>query len=198
MVKGISQKTVKERGADRDAVKGPKRTADEILRDRADIARMRLEGLTQAQITNELGRLRNYKLSERTIAADLKAIRQQWLDSSVENYEKNRLTELARIEQEERFVIRGWERSGHRKKRKERTRTGTNDGKPFEEFTEEKEEEESAGNPAFLARLASLRARRCALLGFPAHYAVADINIAIERVIAAGYIVRNPEDEAAE
>ncbi len=198
MAKGISQKTVKERGADRDAVKGPKRTADEILRDRADIARMRLEGLTQAQITNELGRLRNYKLSERTIAADLKAVREEWVDSSVENYEKNRLTELARIEQEERLAINGWNRSGHRKKRKDRTRTGTNDGKPFEEFIEEQEEEESAGNPAFLARLDSLRQRRCAILGFGAYQRSQDINAAIETLLAAGYIVRNPEDEAAE
>ena len=87
VVKGISQKTKHKRGSERDSAKGPKRTADEALRDRADIARMRLEGLTQVQIVQEISRLRDYSLSERTIRDDLKAVRDEWLNQSIDNYE---------------------------------------------------------------------------------------------------------------
>ena len=63
MTRGLSQKKRNSRSADRDSAKGPKRTADEVLRDCAEIARMRLEGLTQVQIVQEIGRLRDYSLS---------------------------------------------------------------------------------------------------------------------------------------
>ena len=63
MTKGLSQKKRNSRSADRDSAKGPKRTADEVLRDRADIARLRLEGLTQAQIAEEILSLRDYTIS---------------------------------------------------------------------------------------------------------------------------------------
>ena len=39
-------------------------------------------------------------LVENTIAADLKAVRDGWLNSSIENYEQTRQIELARIEEE--------------------------------------------------------------------------------------------------
>lgn len=72
MSKGILPKTKKSRAAGRDSVKGSKRATDEVLRDRADIARLRLEGLTQAQIAEEISRLRDYSLSPQTIALDLR------------------------------------------------------------------------------------------------------------------------------
>ena len=194
MVNGISQKTKKSRATDRDSVKGAKRTSDEVLRDRADIARMRLEGLTQAQIAEELTRLRDYSLSQQTIAADLKAVRDGWLNSSIDNYDKTRQIELTRLEQEEKFAIGAWYRSAKKGKKKERTRTGTTDGKPFEEFMQETEEE-SAGNPAFLQRLESVRQRRCAILGFDFWQRSENINVAIETLLAAGYVVRLPDED---
>ena len=84
MLKGILPKTKQNRAADRDSAKGPKRTADGVLRDRADIARLRLEGLTQVQIAEEIARLRDYVLSRQTIAADLKAVRDEWLNQSID------------------------------------------------------------------------------------------------------------------
>ena len=63
MLKGILPKTKQNRAADRDSAKGPKRTADEVLRDRADIARLRLEGLTQSKIAAEISGLRDYTIS---------------------------------------------------------------------------------------------------------------------------------------
>ena len=195
MVKGISQKTQQKRGSERDSAKGPKRTADEVLRDRADIARMRLEGLTQVQIVQEISRLRDYTLSERTIRADLKAVRDEWLNQTIDNYEQTRLIELSRLNEEELIAKDAWTRSTQPRK-KERTRTGTNDGKPFEEFMQESEDRD--GNPAFLQRLESIRQRRCAILGFNAQQRSENINVAIETLLAAGYIVRLSEDGNAE
>ena len=195
MLKGILPKTKQNRAADRDSAKGPKRTADEVLRDRADIARMRLEGLTQVQIAEEISRLRSYSVSQQTIANDLKAVRDEWLNQSIDNYDQTRLIELSRLDEEELIAKDAWERSTLPKK-KERTRTGTNDGKPFEEFMQESENRD--GNPAFLQRLESIRQRRCAILGFNAQQRPENINVAIETLLAAGYIVRLPEDGNAE
>jgi len=191
VVKGISQKTQQKRGSDRDSTNGPKRTADEVLRDRADIARMRLEGLTQTKIAEEISRLRDYELSERTIRDDLKAVRDEWLNQSIDNYEQTRLIELSRIDEEELIAKDAWTRSTQPRK-KERTRTGTNDGRPFEEFMQETENRD--GNPAFLQRLESIRQRRCAILGFDSWQRSENINVAIETLLSAGYVIRLPED----
>lgn len=195
MVRGISQKTKQKRTSDRDSAKGPKRTYDEILRDRADIARMRLEGRTQSEISARLTELRDYSISPTTIATELRAVRDQWLSSSIDDYEQTRLIELARLDEEEATVKEAWEQSKLPKK-KERTRTGTNDGKPFEEFMEESETRD--GNPVFLQRLESIRQRRCRILGFEAQQRSENINVAIDTLLAAGYVVRLPEIENAE
>ena len=189
----ISQATTKKRGSKPDSANGPKRTEEEAFRDRADIARLRLEGLTQSKIAAEISSLRDYTISPATVCNDLKEVRSAWMRTSVENYEQTRAIELARLDQEERVAIDGWERST-RPKKKERTRSGTNDGKPFEEFVQEIEDRD--GNPAFLQRLESIRQRRCAILGFNAHQRSENINVAIETLLAAGYIVRLPEDGA--
>lgn len=194
MPRGISQKTKQKRGLDRDAVKpgSPKRTAVEIDRDRADIARLYLEGKTQTEIAETLSQLRNYSLSQPTIVADLKVVRERWLSSAVEDYEQTKMIELARLDEEELIAKTAWEDS-RKPRRKERTRTGTNDGKPYEEFMEESENRD--GNPAFLARLESIRLRRCTILGFDAQHRSQNINAAIDTLLAAGYIVRLPEEK---
>ena len=191
--RGISPKTKQKRGADRDVPKGPKRTPDEISRDRAEIAKMRLEGLTQAKISARLASLRDYTLSPQTIAVELRTVREEWLNQSIDNYDQTRLIELARIDEEELIAKDAWARS-ILPKVKERTRTGTNDEKPFEEFMQESENRD--GNPAFLQRLESIRQRRCAILGFNAQQRSENINVAIETLLAAGYTVQIPvEDE---
>ena len=193
--RGISPKTKQKRGADRDVPKGPKRTPDEISRDRAEIAKMRLEGLTQAKIADRLASLRDYTLSPQTFAVELKIVREEWLGQSIDNYDQTRLIELSRLDEEETITKDAWARSLLPKK-KERTRTGTNDGKPFEEFMQESENRD--GNPAFLQRLESIRQRRCAILGFNAQQRSENINVAIETLLAAGYVVRLPDDESTD
>jgi len=195
MAKGISQKTKQNRSDDRNAAKGPKRTADEVARDRADIARMRMYAWSQTKIAEEISKIRCYSLSQDTISADLKAVREEWLNQSIDNYDQTRLIELSRIDEEELIAKDAWTRSTQ-PRRKERTRTGTTDGKPFEEFMQESEDRD--GNPAFLKRLESIRQRRCAILGFNAQQRSENINVAIETLLSAGYIVRLPEDGNAE
>ena len=194
----ISQTTAKKRGRRPDSANGPKRTEEEALRDRADIARLRLDGLTQAEIAAEISKLRDYKISPQTVSLDLKEVRSAWMQNSLEAYQQTRAIELARLDQEERFAIAGWERSLRSKvSKKERTRTGTNDGKPFEEFMQETDEKLRDGNPVYLARLESIRERRCKILGFGAWQKSEDVNVAITTLVAQGYIVRAPEEEKA-
>lgn len=190
----ISQATAKKRGSKPDSAKGPKRTEEEALRDRAEIARLRLEGLTQAKIAEVVSSLRDYKISPQTVSIDLKEVRSEWMRTSLDVYEKTRAIELARIDQEERFAIEGWERSKRDKSNtKRKTRTGTSGGEPYEEFSEESDEGRRDGNPAFLARLESIRIRRSELLGFEAWKKAQDVNAAIMTLLAQGYTVRKPK-----
>lgn len=192
----ISQATANKRGEKPDSAKGPKRTEEEALRDRAEIARLRLEGLTQSKIAEVISSLRDYTISTQTVSTELKEVRSEWLKTSLDVYEKTRAIELSRLDQEERFAIEGWERSKRDKSsNKRKTRMGTNDGKPFEEFSEESDEGRRDGNPAFLARLESVRRRRSELLGFESWQKSQDINAAIMTLVAQGYVVRAPDSE---
>ena len=174
---------------------GPKRSTDEILRDRAETAKLRLEGKTQGEIAQWLIERRPYRLSQQTIANDLKVVREQWLNTSVENYEKTAMIELARIDEEEAIVLDAWKKSTEPKiRKKERTRTGTNDGKMFEEFIQETDEESRDGNPAFLQRLESVRQRRCEILGFTAQQRSNDINAAIDTLVREEYTIGLPPE----
>lgn len=188
MVKGISQKKKRARQAKPDespVLGGPKRTPDEILRDRAEIARMRLTGMSQDEIAIELSKLRDYSLSRTTIANELKAVREEWLRCSIDNYDNLRLIELARLDQEERVAWEAWHRSTQPKVR---TETGTVGDNPIDKTIEETRD----GNPAFLARLESIRQRRCSLLGFTAHQSHEDVNVAILRLLREKYVITPP------
>lgn len=173
---------------------GPKRSADEILRDRAETARLRLEGKTQEQIAQWFALHRPYKLSQQTIANDLKVVRDGWLSSSVDDYEKTRLVELARLDEEERLIKAAWERSIQPVIRREVGEVGgkVTDKRVFDEY-EDGTIAKRDGNLGCLARLESIRLRRCRILGFVAHQAIDDSNVAIMKVVSEGYTVRDPE-----
>lgn len=196
MSKGISKKTKRDRGSDRDSVTGPKRTPDEVLRDRAEITRLNMEGKTQNEIIAALGTIRDYKLSVQTIARDLKAVRSEWLNTSIENYEKTALIELSRLGQEETEAWNAWERS---KRPIIRRKTGESAKGPIDERTCDEYEDgtiaERDGNPAFLQRLESIRQRRCKILGFSSQQKSEDINAAIFTLLSQGYTITAPIGE---
>jgi hypothetical protein len=208
MPKGISNKTAQKRASNRDEAKGPKRTPDEILRDRAEITRLRLLNKTQTEIAEHLAKMRPYTLSQPTIHYDLKVSREEWMSTSNENHEKHREIELARIDDEEIIISKAWDDSC-RPRRKVKHKTVMKDDEVIEEITIETEESvvktdkgESwiavrDGNPAFLTRLEAIRQRRCEILGFPAQQKSQDINAAIDVLLKAGYIVRFPKEGEA-
>lgn len=198
MPRGISRKTKRARDGNRNIV-GKKRTDDEILRDRADIARMRLLGMSQAEIADHLSKNRDYTLSQQMISLDIKAVRSSWFKTSIEDYDKLKLIELARLDDEEAIALAAWERSLKPIIRRETgvTPKGEIDKKIFDEY-EDGSLAPRDGNPAFLARLESIRQRRCTILGFEAHQRSENINAAIDTLIAAGYIVRLPDENDAQ
>lgn len=175
---------------------GIKRTTDERSRDLADIARLRLEGMGQDEIAAWLEQNRPYQLSQQTVSNDLKAVRDGWMRMSLDSYEKLRQIELSRLDQEESIALQSWTQSKQPRRRRE---YGSNASGPFEKFVLEEDEHGKIaprdGNPAFLARLESIRERRCKLLGFDAWQRSENINTAIMTLVEAGYVVRDPTSE---
>jgi hypothetical protein len=190
---------VASRKKPKESLQSNKRFPDEISRDRADMARLSLDGMSQAQIAVWIGAHRPYTLTQQQISFDLKVVREEWINSAIENYENARLIELARIEVEERKAIAAWERS-ILPLRKVRKKSGTKGDQPFNEVTIETEEYPDGtpalrdGNPAFLQRLESIRLRRCAILGFASHQKSNDVNAAIDTLIREEYTIGLPVD----
>ena len=81
------------------------RSPDQIRQDRAEVARLYLEGWTQADIGAQRG------LSRQQIGYDLEAVRQEWLQSSLVDVNAKRAEELARIGRLEREYWSAWESS---------------------------------------------------------------------------------------
>src|SRR5262245_33047910 len=81
------------------------RSPEQILRDRAELARLYLQGWTQARIGAKLG------LSRQQIGYDLEAVRQDWLRSTLVDFNARKAEELARIDQLEREYWSVWEAS---------------------------------------------------------------------------------------
>jgi hypothetical protein len=90
---------------------GPKRSPFERDRDLAKIAKLYLDGKEQSEIAKILNADRPYALSQQTISNDLKAVRAEWLNTAIENYDKTKQIELARIEEDEGRILDAWDRS---------------------------------------------------------------------------------------
>jgi hypothetical protein len=82
------------------------RTEDEILRDRAEIARRYLQGETQAAIAATLS------VSREQVKYDLGEIRKEWLSSSIRDFDEAKAAELAKIDHLESIAWDAWFRSG--------------------------------------------------------------------------------------
>ena len=117
------------------------RSPDQIRQDRAEVARLYLEGWTQAGIGAQLG------LSRQQIGYDLGAVRQEWLRSSLVDFNAKKAEELAKVDQLEREYWSAWEAS--KKGRQANTA-------------------EQAGDPRYLAGVERCIEQRCKLLGLHA------------------------------
>lgn len=76
-----------------------------ILNRRQNVAKLYLEGNTQTEISTKL------RVSQATISSDLTAIRKQWLEKSVRDFDTRKSEELAKLDALERTLRLGYERS---------------------------------------------------------------------------------------
>lgn len=84
---------------------------NEIAARRMRVAQLYLQGIPQYQIAQQL------KVSAPSITRDLAAIREEWLQSSILNYDARKAQELARVDFLEAEAHAAWERSKAPKKR---------------------------------------------------------------------------------
>jgi hypothetical protein len=140
------------------------RSPDQIRRDRAEVARLYLQRWTQAEIGAKLG------LSRQQVGYDLGAVRLEWLESSVMDFNARKAEELARIDRLERECWDAWEAS---KKGKETTTSEQTTGGRGERVKAAIRKVEQTGDPRFLAGVERCIDQRCKLLGLNAPQKIA-------------------------
>jgi hypothetical protein len=93
-----------------------KRTSSQILRDRAEVARMYLRGISQSAIAAILTRERerageDYEFSPNMVKIDLRELRKEWRESALLDFHARKAQELADVDQIEAAAWEAWERS---------------------------------------------------------------------------------------
>lgn len=141
---------------------GRRRGTTEIIRDRRRIADLYLQGWTQADIAEDVGR------GIGTVNRDLKAIQAQWIDSALIDFDEAKAKELAKVDRLEREYWDAWERSKENKEvtTKEQTKGAgvVGDGK----IKAQKRSEGQVGHAAFLTGVQWCIERRCKIIGIDA------------------------------
>lgn len=154
----------------------PARTKDERERDLDEVARLYLQGMTQAAIAAQLSKdsSRSYTVTQRTISRDMEVVRKRWLDSSLRNFDAAKAQELAKIDNLEREAWESWHRSiGTRRVTSTGRETGGRDGNKDKAQVRT---EDMLGDPRYLAQIQSCIDRRCKLLGLDAPAKIAPTN----------------------
>ena len=135
------------------------RSQDQIRKDRAEIARLYLERKTQAEIGERLG------LSRQQIAYELKAVRAEWLQSSLMDFNTRKAEELARIDALEREYLAAWEASKRAHETTTTEQTTRGDG---ERVRAAIRKEDQTGDPRYLVGVQWCIDRRCKIFGLDA------------------------------
>jgi hypothetical protein len=130
------------------------------LADRAKIATWYLEGKTQVFMASELGRNRE------TIAEDLAAIREMWLESTIHDFNERMSIELAKIENIEQIA---WQKFWESCERQEKVTVETGAGRmgPINS-TKTESVDKPVGDPRWLQQVSWCIDRRCKIFGFDA------------------------------
>jgi hypothetical protein len=134
------------------------RTPDQIRRDRADVARLYLEGHTQAEIGSHLG------LSRQQIGYDLEAVRREWLQSSLMDFNAKKAEELAKIDRLEREYWSAWEASKKERQTSITEQTTDAEGERLKAGIRKVEH----GDPRYLAGVERCMEQRAKILGLHA------------------------------
>lgn len=143
-----------------------KRSSDEIKRDRAEIAQLYLKGWYQVDIAQRINDDpdRPYTLTQQQISSDIKAIRKQWRESSIRDFDEARSQELAKIDNLELEYWRAWESSKETFTSKT-TKSEIDPGNNQVDIETSTREEDRIGDPRFLNGVQWCIERRCKLLG---------------------------------
>jgi hypothetical protein len=135
------------------------RSPDHIRKDRAEIARLYLQGNLQHEIGEKLG------LSRQQIGYELKAIRKEWLASSLMDFNQKKAEELARIDRMEAEAWVSWETS---KGQKETTLTEQTTGGDGDKLKAGIRKEAREGSVDYLKVVQWCINKRCEILGLDA------------------------------
>ena len=138
---------------------GKRRSNGQLARDRRRIADLYLAGWTQTAIAEEV------ELSQATVCRDLKVLHQDWLDSSLVDYNESRAKELAKIDRLEREYWRAWERSCEDAETVTEKGKGRQDKPQPSEFEKTIQRKGQAGDPRFLTGVQWCVEQRCKILG---------------------------------
>jgi len=130
-----------------------------MARDRRLIASLYLRGCLQAEIATEVG------LSEATVSRDLKALQQEWHESSLLDIDAAKARELARIDELERTYWQAWKRSCEDAETETARVVETAGGR---RRVAQKQTKCQAGDPRFLQGIQWCIERRCKVLGIDA------------------------------
>lgn len=129
-----------------------------VVERRQQVAARYIRGEYQSTIARDLG------LTQAQISYDLKAIRAEWLQSTLRDFDALKGEQLAKVDAVETEAWAAWERS---KQAREVTITEASEGtRPGRKATMRKEGQ--AGDPRFLAEIGKCVDRRCAILGIGA------------------------------
>lgn len=146
---------------------GPKRTPFEREADKVLIAQWYLQQKTQYEICELIAERRDYTLSQGQISGDLAAIRKDWLESSLQDFDARRAEELARIDKIEEQAWEAWHRSCLNAETKTVKRSKNEKGNLVIEY-DSSTISGQAGDPRFLSTIQHCVERRARLLGLDA------------------------------
>ena len=137
-------------------------TPDARRRDREVVAELYCKGWKQYEIADKLG------VTQQQVCYDLKIIRNDWLQSTLRNFDEAKSEELARLDTLEKEYWKGYVRSQENRKSK-RTKRMSPDGEEKEGYTEEEAKEyDSAGDSKWLEGVQKCIEKRCKILGLDA------------------------------
>ena len=149
---------------------GKKRLKIQRRRDTKKIGEMYLRGETQMQIAEEL------KMSVSTVCRDLKTLQDDWVESSLVDYDEAKAKELAKIDQLEREYWDAWVNSREDKETDTKkaislaAKIEDEGGEPGVIIRHEgtRREEGQTGDPRFLTGVQWCINKRCEILGLDA------------------------------
>ena len=132
-----------------------KRESVRMEQRRQQVAELYLKGSSQMQIARQLG------VSQSTVSTDLKAIRREWRDSRIRDFDEAVAVELRKLDNLEREAWLAWERTQQPVETTKVAQDGS--GKRAEKIVKQQ-----YGNPHFLEQIHRCNVSRRLLLGLDA------------------------------